>query len=291
MRIAIAVFAAACLLALAETLAAQDTTMCRWDTLGRTFRDTVDIGLTAGRSPHGSTAARVDYLLSAQAIQTYFHPPDVVRLPLWARTATSKGSELAKVPLSDSLHLYFPAPYGLHGYILLRLDKTGRLADSTVAVDVASPDLRDAVIAAVRRADSAFAFSPPSDDVRGDGGKIRLQFVQLPYRQGTSVPLLRVIVPGIRVEDGPKVLSFPPLNYPASLLDEGLGGHVVVQFVVGADGRMVSGSMDLLEADYRDFAVEAIRGTESARFEPAHIGACALPSLVRMPINFTIRRP
>lgn len=288
MRIAIAVFAAACLLALAETLAAQDTTMCRWDTLGRTFRDTVDIGLTAGRLPHGSTAARTDYLLSAQAIQTYFHPPDVVHLPLWARTTPIRASILTRVSVPDSLHT---APYGLHGYVLFRLNEIGRLAESTIAVYTASPEVRDAIIAAIKAADSALVFTPPSKDVLHDGGKIRLQLVQLPYRQGTSVPLLRVIVPGIRVEDGPKVLSFPQLNYPASLREEGLGGHVVVQFVVGADGRMVSGSMDLLEADYRDFAEEVIRGAENARFEPAHIGACALPSLVRMPINFTIRRP
>jgi TonB family protein len=291
MRIAIAVFAAACLLAPAETLAAQDTTFCRFDTLGHTFRDTVDIGMAAGRAPHQSAAARADYLLTAQAIQTYFHPPDVVHLPLWARTATSKGSLVAKFPPPDSLHLFFPAPYGLHGYILLRLDKTGRLADSAVAVDIASPDMRDAVIAAVRRADSAIAFSPPSDDVRHDGGKIRLQFVQLPYRQGTSVPLMRVVVPGIQVEASPKVASFPQLKYPASLRDANLGDHVVVQFVVDADGRVVPGTMDLLEAEYRDFAEEAVRAAEDARFEPAHVGTCALPTIVRMPINFAVPSP
>lgn len=267
---------------------AQDTTTCWLDTLGHTFRDTITIGLGAGRPPNKSQAARADYLTSAQAVQSYFRQPALVRLPLWARTVVSPASLTLAWRLSQADSVY--APYGLHGHVLFRVDPTGRLADSTIAVDIASPDIRESIVAAVQRADSALAFSPPSQDVLSDRGKIRLQFVEIPNSQGTSVPLLRVVVPGIRLEEGASVVSFPQLSYPEVLREQSLGGHVVLQFVVRADGRIEANSIDLLQAEYRDFALAAIHGVEGARFQPAHIGRCKLPTIVRVPVDFKIRR-
>ncbi|HWC74764.1 MAG TPA: hypothetical protein VG454_12585 [Gemmatimonadales bacterium] len=292
-RLVITVSAA--LVFLAGRLTAQDTTMCRYDTLGHTFTDTITIGLAPGRPPNKSQPADTDYLLAAQAVQSSFRRPAQVRLPLWARTASSRQSDIlllkseqaAKV---DSFTRGF-VPYGLYGRIRFRLDPTGRLADTAIVVDFASPEVRDSIIAAVKHADSALAFGPPSRDVLRDHGNIRLQFVAIPYRRGPSVALLRIVVPALLLEEEAKVESFPHLTYPHELIGQGLGDSVFLRFVVRADGRIDPSSIDLVEARYRDFAVEAIRGLENARFRPAHIATCALPTVASTWVKFVVRRP
>ena len=272
-------------------LAAQDSTACTFDTAAHTFLDSVTIGLAPGRPPkdRDHPDVRADYLAAGQAIRTYFHPPAQVRLPLWARTVSRRASHGGSSP-EDTTHTRYVS-YGLRGHIRFRLDPTGRLADSQIVVDNASPDITANIVAAVKRADSAYAFSPPSKQVLRDQGIIRLQFVELlPWTRDPSIPLMRLVVPDVFIDSEPDILSFPRLEYPSILREEGISGRVLLEFVVGADGRVEISSIDLVQAEYRDFAVESIESLERARFRPARIEHCAVPALVRMPVDFKIRR-
>jgi len=253
----------------------QDSTPCLFDTAAHTVIDTVTVGLVAAWRKEQPTEARDDYLLAAQTIQDFFQRPALLRLPFWARTVKSRGEN--------------PSITGLYGYVRFRLDQIGRLADTVIDVDMSSPDVGESIAAAVRRADSANAFTPPSRAVLHDHGTIRLRFAAVPDTGRHSIPLMRLVIPTIVIDSVPALISFPRLSYPVGLRRAGLGDRVTLQFVVLSDGRIDPGSLDLLQAGYREFAIQAINGVRKARFRPARIGACAVPTVVAMPVDFKIR--
>ena len=255
---------------------AQDSTACAFDIATHTVRASVTVGFIAPWRKGQRIETRQDYLSAAQAIQSFYERPAQVRLPLWARTVG---------PYASHSHLS-----GLRGQVQFRLDDVGRLADSQIVVQMASPDVAESIVAAIRRADSAGAFMPPSSAVRSEHGLIRLRLVPLPDSSRPAIPLLQLVVPAVVVDSEPALLAFPPLTYPMTLREEGLGDRVMMQFVVLPDGRIDPSSLDLVSGTYREFAVEAIEGLQAARFRPARIGRCPVPIMAAMPIDFKIRR-
>ncbi len=264
----------------AEPAAAQDST-CAFDTAAHQRIDSVVLGLAPGsrRDRH----VPPDFLEAARLIQAYFRPPDHLRIPFWARTV--ERSELAH--LSEGSEY---AGYGLNGDVTFRLDDTGRLTGDSIDVHSASADIIDAVVAAVKRADSANVFTPPSKDVRHDHGKIRLRFVRSARGAATSVPLLLAVVTGIVVDSAPALISFPLLEYPTDARLLGVGDRVLVAGVIRADGRMEPSTVDLVQATYQEFAIEALGKVLDARFRPASVAHCPVPAFVVLPINFRMRR-
>ena len=259
----------------ATPVGSQDSTPCLFDTAAHTIIDTVTVGLLAAVPKGQPVQMRHDYLLAAQTIQNFFQRPAQLRLPFWARTVQVRGQG--------------PSITGLYGYVQFRLDQLGRLADTEIHVDMSSPDVAESIVAAVRRADSANAFLSPSRDILHDHGIIRLRFGIVPDTGRQSIPMLRLVVPMIVIDSVPTMISFPQLGYPVALRAAGVGDNVLLQFVVLPDGHIDPGSLDLLQAGYREFAVAAIDGVRRARFRPARIGACAVPTVVSMPVSFKVR--
>ena len=64
----------------------------------------------------------------------------------------------------------------------------------------------------------------------------------------------------------PVLLYSPPPNYPASALESGTSGTVLLEIDVGEDGTVTGARA--LEADREDFASEAVINARSFRFEP-----------------------
>ena len=207
----------------------------------------------------------------------------MLRLPFSARVIVPY-----RPPTDDDLKEF--APFGLEGFVRFRLDSTGRLADDSIDVVTGSPDVVESTIAAVKRADSAKAFSPPSPDVRRERGVIVLRFVEMGRTTVPSVALLRLIVPGIVADSAPEVTAMRQIWFPRHLRKTGMSERVVLQFVINADGRMDPTSLELVRANNRELASEAIRGIKDARFRPAMIGSCAVPALVLLPVDFKVRR-
>ena len=65
--------------------------------------------------------------------------------------------------------------------------------------------------------------------------------------------------------------------------------RVVLQFVVGADGRPDTTTVELVQAQYQEFALTTLHGIKDARFRPASIAGCPVPTVVRVPIDFKVR--
>ncbi len=252
---------------------------CAFDTAAHIRPDTVILGLAPAKAA-GSRERRADYQSVAEAIRDNFNRPTMLRLPFAARVVGRKSQE----PRSAF------APYGLHGLIRFQLDWTGKLTNDAIVVSSASAEIVDGVIAAIRRADSNYAFPPPSKDLRRENGEIVLRFVDTTRTKESSVALLRLIIPAVVAESDPAVLDYHVSRYPSSLLQAGVDGRVLLEFIIGTDSVMAPGTLQLLEAQHSEFATVAIEGLKTARFQPAKIGGCLVPALVRLPLDFKAAR-
>jgi TonB family protein len=252
---------------------------CSFDTAAHLRPDSVIITLAPGSRINNKPELDAEYRAAADAIHQYYLAPPQVGMPLWARAA---GDSLRPPPDATS-----DAPYGLDGEIRFRLDATGRLTNDSIAVETLVADLAESVVAAIRRADSAGAFAPPSSALRQDHGMVRLHFATTRTLYGAT--LLRVIVPTLRVDQAPRMERSPPINYPDDLRRAGITGRVLVQFVVGADGRAVLPTLSVVRGEYAGLVTAVIHAVPSWRFTPAKIEQCDVPVLIRAPVDFNIR--
>jgi Gram-negative bacterial TonB protein C-terminal len=254
-------------------------TACIFDTAAHIRWDSIDIGLAAGWDRTGKKKTPDDFLAAAQVIQAHFRPPAHLRLPLWARV-TEKSDTLP----DESEWI----GHGLDTDVQFWLSDSGRLANERIELDGASPELVMSLVGAIRRADSAGEFLPPSPAVRRTQGAIQLRLVDAPHTVPPSVTLLRIRIPVLVIDSGPSFLWMPPVVYPDEMRRVQLGDRVLVELVVGANGRPDTTTIKVLYAAYREFAVEAVRGVKEAHFRPGRVAGCPVPVVVRMPVDFHV---
>src|SRR5688500_7509400 len=77
-------------------------------------------------------------------------------------------------------------------------------------------------------------------------------------------------------------------QYPESMRESGMTGRVVVQFVVGANGRVEPGSIKVLESTNSAFAAAVREVLPRHRFSPAKIGGTAVRQIVQQPFVFRL---
>src|SRR5262245_5501087 len=266
---------------IAPAAAAQHDSICSFDTTAHVRIDTVTIGLAAGWDPTARKKAPEDYLVAALVIQSHFRPPERVRLPLWART-TGRTDTIADQ--SENIG------YGLDTDIQFWLSDSGRLASDHVELTGASQEIVASIIDAIVRADSAREFQPPGRDVRRAKGAIQLRLVDAPHTQPPGVSLLRMQIPALVIGSAPSLLWMPPLEYPRIARLRRMGDRVILRLVIRANGRPDTSSISIVQAGYREFALEAITRVKEARFRPAKVAGCPVPVMVRMPFDFRVRR-
>ena len=75
-------------------------------------------------------------------------------------------------------------------------------------------------------------------------------------------------------------------NYPPMLRDEGVGGSVILRFVIGRDGRVDTRSVEISESDDDQFSEAAARVAERMRFRPARVNGRPVKVMVELPITF-----
>lgn len=80
----------------------------------------------------------------------------------------------------------------------------------------------------------------------------------------------------------------PPPEYPSAMRQSGVTGRVVVQFVVGANGRVEAGSIKILESTNSEFAAAVREVLPRHRFSPAKIGGKAVRQIVQQPFTFRL---
>lgn len=80
----------------------------------------------------------------------------------------------------------------------------------------------------------------------------------------------------------------PAPEYPSSMRESGVTGRVVVQFVVGANGRVEPGSIKVLESTNPAFAAAVRQVLPRHRFSPAKIGGQSVRQIVQQPFVFRL---
>ena len=90
----------------------------------------------------------------------------------------------------------------------------------------------------------------------------------------------------VYVEELPEAIKQVPPNFPDSARDEGLEGVVVVQALVGKQGRVLATHVQRSIHGLDDYAVEAVR---QWRFKPARTGGEPIAVWVAIPVKFVPR--
>jgi protein TonB len=83
--------------------------------------------------------------------------------------------------------------------------------------------------------------------------------------------------------------DMPRPHYPDALRAAGLGGHVLVQFVVDTTGRIEPQSVRVLESTHDLFARSVLAVLPRFRFQPAEVNGKRIRMAAQMPFEFTIR--
>lgn len=115
-----------------------------------------------------------------------------------------------------------------------------------------------------------------------------------PLAARLALPLFRLGIPF----ESPVVVRRPPhVTYPSAAAGRAIG-TVVLQFVVGVDGRVDSRTIREVDVptlafeaqqQYRGFLAAVRSGLAYARYEPARIGRCKVRQLVQQPFEFSMR--
>ena len=78
--------------------------------------------------------------------------------------------------------------------------------------------------------------------------------------------------------------------YPESLREAGVTGETMLQFVIDENGRVESGSVEILSSTNDEFAAAARRIVGSMRFSPAKSGGRSVRVTTTIPVTWTITR-
>lgn len=89
------------------------------------------------------------------------------------------------------------------------------------------------------------------------------------------------------VDAAPEPLSHPAIRYPPEMQALRVGGTVTVEATVDATGRVVPGSVKVLQSPNPGLDAEAIRVVTASRYRPARRGGRPVSTTVRQAITFT----
>ncbi|HET9132805.1 MAG TPA: TonB family protein [Gemmatimonadales bacterium] len=90
--------------------------------------------------------------------------------------------------------------------------------------------------------------------------------------------------------DTPPEWQDPPRpRFPDALRRDGVEGAVRLRFIVGADGRVDTSTVDVRSASHPAFVAPAVEALAAARFRPAKAGACPVATIVETGVRFTFR--
>jgi TonB family protein len=88
------------------------------------------------------------------------------------------------------------------------------------------------------------------------------------------------------VDERAQLVEAPRLIYPDLLRRAGIEGRVVVQLIVGVNGRAEPASVKVLDSPNPGFNQSAINWALNARFRPARVGQRPVRVLVSLPVEF-----
>jgi len=90
------------------------------------------------------------------------------------------------------------------------------------------------------------------------------------------------------VDDPAEVLHQPEPRYPPVLLRAGVGGRVLVEFIIDTAGHPETASLRVVESSHPAFDASALETIQRSLFRPARVRGRAVRQLTRQAIGFRI---
>lgn len=225
-----------------------------------------------------------DLLLQDFAQQ--FHVPQPLRVPL---LAPGPASLAALSP--DGRGASAPRELRIHGIYDFTAVGNGGARDIRVRLTTLAPDLDSAVVATLESIGRDGAMPTATNGQPSDTIPLRLGISSGPPEPGRARALFRTMLPLMQVADAARLPGGPQPEYPAVERALGMDGYVLFQLVVGRNGRVVPGTVEILQATSTAFMRAAIPLLDSMRFTPAAVGACAVPQVYELPVRFVAPPP
>ena len=166
----------------------------------------------------------------------------------------------------------------------------GKLTDIQVLDVALTPRFADSVNSALQ-AIARGELVPPM----GDAESIPIVLQIAPEDAPDSVPTLRhVFKAQVPRYNWPFSYASMPAagvdaKYPFAGQIAGAEDSVTLAFTVGSDGTIVTQSIELVSATYRDFVTSVLDALVRTRYHPAHLGDCAVAT--RMKQRFLFKLP
>jgi len=90
------------------------------------------------------------------------------------------------------------------------------------------------------------------------------------------------------VDSQPQRISSPPLEYPRLLQQAGIEGSVLLSAIVGVDGKIEAGSVEILESTNEAFELPSKSLLERSVFRPGKVDGEPVRTRINLPIQFTL---
>ncbi|MFQ5810724.1 MAG: TonB family protein [Armatimonadota bacterium] len=118
---------------------------------------------------------------------------------------------------------------------------------------------------------------------------------RLPTEPGDSRPralprLEAQLTIGDAVDEPAERISCPVPEYPGLLRQAGIEGAVLLQFVVGTDGRVEPGTVEVLQSEHRGFEAAAKQLVTGCAFRAARLDGKPARAQAQMPVMFRLGR-
>ena len=223
-------------------------------------------------------AGSADYLLLADAIRSHLVHPVAVDVPFWPPSLFLLRYDLGRVNGVQS--------FDANGEIDFQLDSTGRLVPASLTVNTGSPLLDGELTQAVEAADSTGDLSISPAAFHASKRPIALGVLA----SADSVPQS---IQFARWKTSVEILETPPipllgffLSYPSLAEANNSDGTVKTRFIVGASGRIESGSVRVLQTNDAEFNRSTIQAIEGSTFRPGSSRGCPVRVLVQANIKY-----
>ncbi len=197
--------------------------------------------------------------------------------------APGPASLQALKPERDSTALRELLLDGVYDFTLLA---DGSAQDIRIRLTTLSPDIDSAVVSALQALSDDHALPMLVGPDAENSVPLRLRMTSGPGRAARARVLFISRVPRVRATDAAPVGDNPTPRYPENERTANVNGFVLAQFVVGANGRVQPGTIDVVQATSRAFMEAALDVIEKLRFMPATVAGCAVAQQVRYPVRF-----
>jgi TonB family protein len=184
--------------------------------------------------------------------------------------------------------------------VVFTVARNGTVSDLGLASSSLSDPFDRGVLDAVRTADTS-RLIPPLPDGAPSKVEFYLSVFTGPYpeptdsawrtREGLVRPLVTTSLPrwrGSTTVASPATKEVP--RYPANAQVARVEDELLIRYVIGEDGKVILSTVFFESGTYQDFAKSIQDWLPRVRFWPAKIGGCAVKSLVRQPIKYSIVR-